>query len=134
MLLEGIQSPTGSPFWPMTPNFATSSANDCWSPRIREVNDEIGSASLIENGLLIIELHGYRSKNWSAPRANFPSQKFNFQLVRDAIEREAFIVIARCRKYWHSSVPELYVWVPESGGWSLIGPECVLESSQSWRK
>jgi len=107
IIMRGIQEPGGTPFWPLLDSPATSSALEWWGPRTRELRDAVGDDELVVNGLLVVELHGYRSQSWAAPWTNFPSQAFSFQLVRDAIEREAVIVIAKCRRHWLGSVPEL---------------------------
>lgn len=107
IIMGGIQTPGGTSFWPLLDSPATSSALEWWGPRTRELRDAVGDDELVVNGLLVVELHGYRSQSWVAPWINFPSQAFSFQLVRDAIEREAIIVIVKCRRYWLGSVPEL---------------------------
>ncbi|WP_037318639.1 hypothetical protein [Salegentibacter sp. Hel_I_6] len=36
-----------------------------------------------------------------------PSQEYNFELVRQAIERNAEIIIPRSKKFWYKAIPEL---------------------------
>ena len=60
---------------------------------------------MLSNRLLGVELHGYHSKSWFAPRAQFPSQDFNVQLVRRAMGNGAVILVARAIDCWFAAVP-----------------------------
>ena len=41
------------------------------------------------------------------PLVGFPSQRYGFELVRRAIERDALVIIGRAQSYCYSAVPEL---------------------------
>lgn len=57
--------------------------------------------------VLAIEFHGYHSREWRLARDPFPSQRFSFWLVEEAMKRGATIVIMRNRRNWQSVVPDL---------------------------
>jgi len=112
VILDGLRSDSGGEFWPLREDFV----GDWWRRRTREIATALGGGRpdykpLLRN-LLVIELHGYHSKSWFAPRAQFPSQRFAEHLVRRAMRNGALIVAARAQKDWYSLVPTL----PESEG------------------
>ena len=100
----------GTAHFALGETFRDTPGGKWWRARTAKLGDEVGGFPLLAERLLAIELHGYHSKSWSAPLANFPSQEFSFYLVRKAIERGALIVIARSRKYWLAAVPELLTY------------------------
>ncbi len=59
----------------------------------------------VSNSVFCIEYFPYHSKN--APTLKVESQKYNFYLVKKAIERKALIVIIRHEKQWLAAVPQL---------------------------
>jgi len=109
-LVNAIQAPRGTPFWPLTPRFQKTKAGEWWLSRTRDLcaepSKEDGIAFVAER-LMSIELHGYHSQTWSAPLRNFPSQNYGFELVTKAMDRGALIVVARCQRYWYASAPGL---------------------------
>ena len=110
VILQSIQTSTGSNFWPLASQFSDTSAGRWWRSKTKYLAPDvegIPNFEYLSERLLTIELHGYHSKSWMAPRANFPSQGFNFGLVRHAISNKSLIVIARSKDHWFSSVPEL---------------------------
>ena len=60
---------------------------------------------LVSNNLLVVESMAYHSKNFKF--INLPSQKYSCQLVKMAIDREAFVIIMRSRNVWFDLVPQL---------------------------
>lgn len=57
--------------------------------------------------VLLIEFHGYHSQKWKPLPAILPSQQYGFDLVSQAIDRGAVIVILRTEKPWKVAVPRL---------------------------
>jgi len=57
--------------------------------------------------VLAVEFHGYHSRSWAPLPFTVPSQRFSFDLVRQAIDRKAVIVILRTARCWRVAVPEL---------------------------
>ncbi|MFW6450408.1 MAG: hypothetical protein ACOCZ6_05120, partial [Nanoarchaeota archaeon] len=54
-----------------------------------------------------IEYFPYHSKNYKPQKNILYSQKYNFYLVRNAIKRNAIIILMRGKKEWLNAVPEL---------------------------
>jgi hypothetical protein len=57
--------------------------------------------------VLNVEFHGYHSKGWRSLPITLPSQNFGFRLVRQAMDREATIIVLRGRLDWAVAVPDL---------------------------
>jgi len=119
---ESVQSPLfepvkanldaemGTAHFALSDTFKGTPGGKWWRTRTAKLADEVGGFSVLAERLLAVELHGYHSKSWSAPLANFPSQQFGFHLVRKAIDRGALIITARSRDYWLAAVPELLTY------------------------
>jgi len=105
--LENLNTEGGTPHFCLTEEFINTPGGDWWQKRTSSLAKDVGGYEVLAENLLAVELHGYHSKSWSAPLANFPSQAFGFHLVKKAIERGALIITARCRDYWLAGVPEL---------------------------
>ncbi|WP_052868676.1 hypothetical protein [Streptomyces niger] len=54
-----------------------------------------------------MRFHGYHSEAWRILPVTLPSQAFTFDLVRQAIRRDAVIVLGRVATAWQVAVPEL---------------------------
>ena len=105
--LESAQSETGTPVYPLLSGSDDARGEGWWRSRTKELGNEIGGFDELAHRLLVVELHGYHSRKWSAPLRNFPSQEFGFNLVRQAMDRKAIIIAARCQQHWFASVPGL---------------------------
>jgi hypothetical protein len=115
-IMRAIQSPRGTPFWPLTPQFEKTKAGEWWRRRTRELSNvfsEEGGEGFVAERFMSIELHGYHSKEWTSPLRNFPSQIHGFGLVEQAMDRGALIMIARCQRHWYESVPGLRQYRPK---------------------
>ncbi len=110
-IYAGFQKGRNAPFWPLLDFFENTNAGRWWISKTRDLADEVGGRRELAKRLQAIEVHGYHSKSWAPPVSNFPSQGFGFELVRRAMERDAFIIIGRAQSYWYSAVPELR-WYP----------------------
>jgi hypothetical protein len=106
-ILEAIMTPEGTPVWPLTDRFADTEPGKWWRARTRDLAVEVGGFGVLARRLLMVELHGYHSREWVAPRVTFPSQRYGFELVRAAMDRGGLIVVARCMRHWHAAVPGL---------------------------
>jgi hypothetical protein len=110
VILRCLQSTSGAAFWPLTKQFSDTSAGRWWRSKTKYLapgGPTDPNFTFLSERILSVELHGYHSKSWMAPRANFPSQEFNFELVRRAISNNSLIVISRSIDHWLSSVPQL---------------------------
>ena len=65
------------------------------------------SSEELATRILAVELHGYHSAKAKTPRKEFPSQRYGFWLVKQAIDRGSTIVAASGRTQWERGVPQL---------------------------
>lgn len=77
-----------------------------WRQRTRELAADVGF-ELIAHRLACIQFTPYHSPEYSTASPRLPSQEYNFYLVRQAIAREAEVVVMRSVKLWLAAVPEL---------------------------
>jgi hypothetical protein len=79
---------------------------------------ESTSMNAVAKNLVTCELAPYHSVKWKIPKIMPPSQEFTYQVIRDAISREAVILLARTPRVWLQNIPELsrypYVFKPNS--------------------
>jgi len=68
---------------------------------------EATSAQNVSKRVLSCELVPYHSFSWKKPRVMPPTQSYTFEIVRNAIERGAVILIGRGKADWFKNVPEL---------------------------
>jgi hypothetical protein len=61
----------------------------------------------IYHGVFLAQYMPYHSNTFVNTRILFPSQKYTFGLVSQAVARGAVVVVLRARKLWLSAVPEL---------------------------
>jgi hypothetical protein len=106
IIRAGLVSPNGQHFFAITDAFKGTGAYGWWQPKLTQLCDEVGFDAVVNN-IQVIELHGYHSLEFVSPMKEFPSQEYQFYLVRKAIKRGALIVIPWTVKYWQASVPEL---------------------------
>jgi hypothetical protein len=87
--------------------------NQWWRDRTKELAKWIDPTDVdrgfdtVQEKLLAIEYHPYHSKEWCPPFRTFESQEFTFELVNLAMERNAWIIVGRCKNHWLASVPGL---------------------------
>lgn len=127
--VNNLMSDGGTPHYALTETFRNTPGENWWERRTKHLAEDVGGYDVLADRLLAIELHGYHSKKWSAPLANFPSQAFGFDLVRESMDRSAVIVAARCQSHWFASVPGLAQYgnlVP-----SLLSPRSAYLSKRN---
>jgi len=107
LAIESAKSDSGTPVYPLLTDSQDNRGEGWWRSRTKELADEVGGFDELAHRLLVVELHGYHSRKWSSPLRNFPSQEFGFDLVRQAMDRKALIITARCQHHWFASVPGL---------------------------
>ena len=61
----------------------------------------------VASNILSLESIPYHSNQFEAPDMEIPTQEYTNQILRDAIERDAFIIVYRQPDFWLSQVPEL---------------------------
>ena len=68
---------------------------------------EVTDAQNVSKKVLSCELVPYHSFSWKKPSVMPPTQSYTFEIVRNAIERGAIILIGRGKADWFKHVPEL---------------------------
>ena len=77
-----------------------------WGNKLRRPIEDVGLET-VANGVLCVEYFPYHSDQFSGRTPSVPSQEYGFALVRDAIARDAVIVVMRSLARWLAAVPEL---------------------------
>jgi hypothetical protein len=105
--LANLVTPDGIPIYPLEDQFKDTPGGRWWRRRLKGLLSEEHDYSNLARLVSSIEFHGYWSKNWEAPLVTLPSQHYGFELVSQAMERRATIVLARAERYWKQVVPAL---------------------------
>ncbi len=105
-------APSAYPFYLLDPNLTVpgiglSPGYGWWRPRLRELIEACGvdGQRRVANNLLCVELFSYHSKSCEYPIPVVPSQQYSFHLVRQALARDAIILVRTGR--WFEAIPEL---------------------------
>lgn len=82
-----------------------------WDCKLKKLI-ELTSREVVSKRISIIQFFPYQSKRYKPIGKRIyedylASQKFNFELVQNAMDRNAFIVILRSRSLWYNAVPGL---------------------------
>lgn len=93
------------PFYPLNPDFQGYGGNRWWGSKLRSLIEMYGR-ELVSQTILVVELFPYHSSRFGF-LGQVPSQKYSFELVSQAIKREALIVVMRAERRWLEAVPEL---------------------------
>ena len=78
-----------------------------FKPRVRELVAKT-SVERVTRGLFLLNFHAYHSKSWHPIPFTFPTQHYSFNLVSEAIKRDALIIMSRNMLGWFTAVPELF--------------------------
>ena len=74
--------------------------------KYRWVLDQV-DAKLLAYNLVTCELAPYHSMKWKVPKRMPPTQVFTYNLIEQAMERDAVILLARTPKIWIKNIPKL---------------------------
>ena len=98
--LESIRSRIDSPNQP--------EMESAWfKPRVRELVAET-SVERVTQGLFLVNFHAYHSRSWHPIPFTFPTQYYSFDLVSEAVRRDALIIMSRNMLGWFTAVPGLF--------------------------
>jgi hypothetical protein len=105
---------TGNPFVFLRDEFANTPGCEWWVKRTRALREAVGDATF-GSRTFTAEIHPYKSVNYRRlPKGSvFPTQMYTNELIKQAIEREAFIIFLRAREEWESLIPELANYADE---------------------
>lgn len=87
---------------------AVSLIESIWhKPRIKEL---VSATSLdqVAQGIFFVNYHAYNSKSWQPIPFTFETQRYSFNLVNKAIERNSLIIMSRNKLGWFTAVPDLF--------------------------
>lgn len=94
------------PFFFLDPKIDFSGGYIWWAKILKQLISKFG-LKLISKKIMCLQYLGYHSKTYINPPCILPSQKFTFNLLRQAIKDQKTIVIMRSKKLWIKAVPEL---------------------------
>ena len=95
------------PLYLLDPRFKDESGAQWWRKRLRALQEAVGGFEPIAHRMLVIELFGYHSRSFQAPRLEPPSVAYGVDLARQAMTRGAMIILMRARRAWLAHLPEL---------------------------
>ena len=78
-----------------------------FKPRVRELVEKT-SVESVTRGLFLVNFHAYHSRSWHPIPFTFPTQHYSFNLVSDAVNRDALIIMSRNMLGWFTAVPDLF--------------------------
>ena len=114
------------PFFFLDPRFK-SPGREWWEKKLKPLIDRFTTEE-IAHSLFCVEYFPYHSQRFRRMGQPLPSQWYAFDLVSEAIIRNAVIVIMRARKLWLEAVPELG---KHSRVYTLKSPQNVVISPRN---
>lgn len=93
------------PFYLLDPQNSRSPGYAWWNQYLRELISEVGRPT-VARGVLCVEYFPYASRGFGF-RGTVPSQAYSIGLVRNAMRRQAVVVLLRAERYWLGAIPEL---------------------------
>lgn len=100
------QENTHYPHFHFDPELIGTEGHNWFKSKYRWLLDN-SSVEQVSKNLITCELAPYHSVKWKIPRKKLPTQEFTYQIIRDAIQRDAVILLARTPKLWLANIPEL---------------------------
>jgi len=98
--------PDGDAFYYLTDTFADTGGWRWWRKKLNPLIREAG-VDAVRRGVQVLEYVGYKSPKFRNLPVWLPSQHYTFHLVRQAVARDAAIVVMRKWNAWVNAVPEL---------------------------
>ena len=98
------------PLFFLDPNIEGGSLNggqNWWHRRLKPLREADYDDKLLARAFLSVQYVPYRSKSYKHNRTGLESQKYGFDLVRQAVKRGALIIGLRSEKLWKEAVEEL---------------------------
>lgn len=96
----------GYPFYHLAPG-ATGPAALWWRRALGPLLSRYPSEERVRNRLLCLEYFPYHSRVFAHTHLRLPSQAFTFEVLRNALRRNAVVIAMRGMKIWLGAVPEL---------------------------
>lgn len=108
--LKDSASADGNPVRLLTDEVANTPGGIWWRRIVGGLKSAGYEYEELSQRILVVEFHGYHSRKWSWLPITLPSQRYGFEIVRQAMERQAAIVILRAVRPWKIAVPELITY------------------------
>lgn len=93
------------PFYFFDPSLKNHPGSLWWNQRAGKLLKEVGPIRLAR-GLAVVEYFPYKSKKFK-DGCRVPSQEYGFQLVRNAMSRDAVIIVSRASSRWNAAIDGL---------------------------
>jgi hypothetical protein len=100
------QEITSFPHFHFDPELKDTEGGKWFRSKYRWLIEETSDRAVSEN-LITCELAPYHSVKWKIPRRKLPTQEFTYEIIRNAMSRDAVILLARTPKVWLENLPEL---------------------------
>jgi hypothetical protein len=82
------------------------STSGYWKRKLGRLIESVG-LNVVARNVSCVEYFPYHSRKFRHRRLKLPSQHYSFNLVRQAIDREAILVLLRGERIWFEAVPQL---------------------------
>jgi hypothetical protein len=100
-----LHEPSDWPFVFLAPDFS-GPGKEWWERKLKHLLCRCGR-EVVARSILNVVYCPYPSRKFGHQRLYLPSQEYSFHLIRNAMEREAFIVFMRKRDRWLNAVKQL---------------------------
>jgi hypothetical protein len=90
------------------PHIGIADGHAWWNRAVAGPIAQCGGAHRVARGICSIEFFPYPSLNFACAHLRLPSQAYQFRLVREALARDALIIITRGWSLWLGVIPELH--------------------------
>lgn len=108
-LIQSIKSPDTHPSHIHIGNAIAPNADNWWYKNTRQLIQDLGEngSTILRENMLAVEFSPYHSPNYAHAHLRLRSQEYSFELVREAMRRDAAIILTRGEKLWKGAVHEL---------------------------
>jgi len=124
-----LHQPAEYPFYFLNPNYENP-GRDWWEKKLKPLLIRVPRIKLAKS-LFCVEYFPYHSRKYSHAKLALSCQQYGFSLVREAMQRQAVIVLMRASKLWRSTIPELNDY---PGLCTLNSPQNVVISERNCPK
>jgi hypothetical protein len=97
---------TRTPFYFLDPAFRATGGGRWWRPRLRDLI-AVAGIDAVDQKVMCVEHFPYKSTKYKPLGLTLPSQRYSFEIVREAIRQRKQVVVMRSERVWLESVPEL---------------------------
>jgi|GEM_PF-1200716 len=104
---SNIADPFTSPFYYFEGGLEATGGYRWWAARLKPLVRAGIPLEVLKDKIMMVEYFPYHSVNYHHINVFTPSQRYSFEIVREAIRRGKTIIIMRSRALWIEAVPEL---------------------------